>query len=128
MVPSFHGEQSTEPSTLDTQLHPQSPKKVDGPSNIDPGTNTVPAPAEGKNIKCTIFFGCIEDPILAPGASKPMVLRDDEICRNGIDDNDNGRVDEEPYCVLLSLVNPRHLRRIRVLKGENSSGPSPFGP
>ena len=45
-----------------------------------------------------------------------MVLRDDEICRNGIDDNDNGRVDEEPYLVMLSLVNPRHLRRIRCTK------------
>lgn len=35
------------------------------------------------------------------GAAKPLELRDDEICRNGIDDNGDGRVDEEPYCTVI---------------------------
>jgi hypothetical protein len=38
---------------------------------------------------------------LIRGGAKPLELRDDEICGNGIDDNGDGRVDEEPYCTVI---------------------------
>jgi hypothetical protein len=61
-----------------------------------------------------------------PGNSKPLELRDDEICRNGIDDNSDGKVDEEPYCTVIPGESepPEEDTKLTPIP---STGPSPFG-
>jgi hypothetical protein len=57
----------------------------------------------------------------------PYPTYQDEICRNGKDDNFNGRVDEDPYCTEVpGQSKPRPPDGI--LTPEESKGPSPFGP
>jgi hypothetical protein len=56
----------------------------------------------------------------------PYPISQDEICRNGKDDNLNGRVDEDPYCTEVpGQSKPRPPDG--VLTPETSQGPSPFG-
>ena len=45
----------------------------------------------------------------------------------GIDDNGNGRVDEEPYCTVIPGVSAPPPKDT-TLTPEDSKGPSPFGP
>lgn len=132
--PVLPADQAGDSNSLDTQSHPLSPPSkfsdLEGTnydSNIDPGTNTIPA-EEKVNEKCVFFvFSCVQEPILDPGGAKPLELRDDEICRNGIDDNGNGRVDEEPYCTVIPGESgpPKEDTTLTPIP---STGPSPFGP
>jgi hypothetical protein len=52
---------------------------------------------------------------------------DDEICRNGIDDDDDGRVDEDPYCTVIPGKSGPAPDTDGILTPEQSTGPSPFG-
>lgn len=124
-----------------------------GPNTIDPGTNTIPGPPysdeDEAGEKCGFagpFPYCLEPADENPGAP---IFRQGEICRNGLDDNGNGRVDEEPYCAVTSESAPKcstegrteyfipkdpKARTVKIppceitLTPEESKGPSPFGP
>ena len=64
-----------------------------------PGTSYS---SRDENPKSCVGFYCLYEPTHnTPGAPK---FSNDEICRNGIVDNDNGRVDEDPYCPMVSGV------------------------
>ncbi|MDR4510659.1 MAG: hypothetical protein MRJ93_03020 [Nitrososphaeraceae archaeon] len=56
-----------------------------------------------------------------------LPLYDDEICRNGIDDDGDGRVDEDPYCSDVPGKSAPAPDRNPILTPEQSTGPSPFG-
>jgi hypothetical protein len=51
----------------------------------------------------------------------------DEICRNGIDDDGDGRVDEDPYCTVVPGKSGSAPDTDDILTPEQSTGPSPFG-
>jgi hypothetical protein len=89
----------------------------------------------------------LPDPVLVPapdeeGADKeedeeecvvefcdvPFPISQDEICRNGIDDNLDGRVDEDPYCTEVPGKSKPRPPTDSILTPEISQGPSPFGP
>jgi hypothetical protein len=57
----------------------------------------------------------------------PYPTSQDEICRNGIDDNLNGRVDEDPYCTEVPGQSKPRPTNDGILTPEQSQGPSPFG-
>jgi len=89
----------------------------------------------------------LRDPVLVPGPNEerdgedeedkeecvvkycdlPLPISNDEICRNGKDDNLDGRIDEDPYCTeVLGESKPRPSND-GILTPETSKGPSPFG-
>jgi hypothetical protein len=106
----------------DLLQYPQSPIKKGQSSNFDPGTRTVPAsPEEGKGKECVT--------ISQEECNFPYEYSQDEICRNGIDDDRDGIVDEDPYCTEVSgKSEPRTSTDDQVLEPIPSQGPSPFGP
>jgi hypothetical protein len=57
----------------------------------------------------------------------PYPTSQDEICRNGKDDNLNGRVDEDPYCTEVPGQSKPRPSNDGILTPEQSQGPSPFG-
>lgn len=66
---------------------------------------------------------CIADPF----CDVPIPIYQDEICRNGIDDNLDGRVDEDPYCSEVPGKSKPRPPNDGILTPEQSQGPSPFG-
>jgi hypothetical protein len=99
-----------------------------------PGRDTVPA-----NVP-------LPDPVLVPGPDEegvgaeegeeecvtpycdvPFPISQDEICRNGKDDNFNGKVDEDPYCTEVPGQSKPRPTNDGILTPEQSQGPSPFG-
>lgn len=103
----------------------------------NPGRNTVPAQVP------------LPNPVLVPGPNEekaeededndecvaisqvvcnfPYPTSQDEICRNGKDDNLNGRVDEDPYCTEVPGQSKPRPSNDGILTPEESQGPSPFG-
>lgn len=103
----------------------------------NPGRNSVPAQVP------------LPDPVLVPGPNEekaeededteecvaishvvcnfPYPTSQDEICRNGKDDNLNGRVDEDPYCTEVPGQSKPRPSNDGILTPEQSQGPSPFG-
>jgi hypothetical protein len=89
----------------------------------------------------------LADPVLVPGPNEeragededdkeecvvdycdlPLPISNDEICRNGKDDNLNGRIDEDPYCTEVPGESKPRPSNDDVLTPETSKGPSPFG-
>ena len=102
-----------------------------------PGRDTIPADVP------------LRDPVLVPGPDEegaapdeeeeecladpkvvcnfPYPIKQDEICRNGKDDNLNGRVDEDPYCTEVPGQSKPRPSNDGILTPEQSQGPSPFG-
>jgi len=89
----------------------------------------------------------LPDPVLVPGPNEersgededdkeecvvkycdlPLPISNDEICRNGIDDNLDGRTDEDPYCTEVPGESKPRPSNDGILTPEASQGPSPFG-
>jgi hypothetical protein len=89
----------------------------------------------------------LPDPVLVPGPNEeragedeedkeecvvkycdsPLPISNDEICRNGKDDNLDGRIDEDPYCTEVPVESKPRPSNDGVLTPETSKGPSPFG-
>ena len=87
------------------------------------------------------------DPVLVPGSNEeragededdkeecvvkycdlPLPISNDEICRNGKDDNLDGRIDEDPYCTEVPGESKPRPSNDGILTPETSKGPSPFG-
>ena len=87
------------------------------------------------------------DPVLVPGSNEerdgedeedkeecvvkycdlPLPISNDEICRNGKDDNLDGRIDEDPYCTEVPGESKPRPSNDGILTPETSTGPSPFG-
>ena len=89
----------------------------------------------------------LPDPVLVPGPNEeragedeedkeecvvkycdlPLPISNDEVCRNGKDDNLDGRIDEDPYCTEVPGESKPRPSNDGVLTPETSKGPSPFG-
>jgi len=89
----------------------------------------------------------LPDPVLVPGPNEerggedeedkeecvvkycdlPLPISSDEICRNGKDDNLDGRIDEDPYCTEVPGESKPRPSNDGILTPETSKGPSPFG-
>ena len=89
----------------------------------------------------------LPDPVLVPGPNEerggedeedkeecvvkycdlPLPISSDEICRNGKDDNLDGRIDEDPYCTEVPGESKPRPSNEGILTPETSKGPSPFG-
>jgi hypothetical protein len=89
----------------------------------------------------------LPDPVLVPGPNEeragedeedkeecvvkycdlPLPISNDEICRNGKDDNLDGRIDDDPYCTEVPGESKPRPPNDGVLTPETSKGPSPFG-
>ena len=89
----------------------------------------------------------LPDPVLVPGPNEeragedeedkeecvvkycdlPLPISNDEICRNGKDDNLDGKIDEDPYCTEVPGESKPRPSNDGVLTPETSKGPSPFG-
>ena len=91
-------------NTIKPSSNPSS-SNLKGPTTIDPGMLPLPGSSyssRDENPKDCSGFYCINYPIRnSPGEPK---FSNDEICRNGIDDNGNGKVDEDPYRPVSHLV------------------------
>ena len=68
-----------------------------------------------------------EEECVTPYCDVPFPITQDEICRNGKDDNLNGRVDEDPYCTEVPGQSKPRPSNDGILTPEQSQGPSPFG-
>lgn len=116
LVPADQGGQSS-----DSPLHPQSPSKGVKGSNIDPGTKQEKAnPEEGPQSDAEKCVSTGD-----PACNFPYPYRNDEICRNGVDDDKDGTVDEaEPNCTEVpGKSKPRTSTDGQVLTPIPSTGP-----
>jgi hypothetical protein len=115
------------PGTIITQRTPDTlftkPGRGTVPSNVPlPNPVLVPGPdEEGAGSEEG------EEECVAADCDIPFPISQDEICRNGKDDNFNGRVDEEPYCTEVPGQSKPRPSNDGILTPEQSQEPSPFG-
>jgi hypothetical protein len=115
------------PGTIITQRTPDTlftkPGRDTVPANVPlPNPVLVPGPdEEGVGAEEG------EEECVTPYCDVPFPITQDEICRNGKDDNLNGRVDEDPYCTEVPGQSKPRPPNDGILKPEQSQGPSPFG-
>jgi hypothetical protein len=115
------------PGTIITQRTPNTlftkPGRDKVPANVPlPNPALVPGPdEEGVGAEEG------EEDCVTPYCDVPFPITQDEICRNGKDDNLNGRVDEDPYCTEVPGQSKPRPSNDGILKPEQSQGPSPFG-
>jgi hypothetical protein len=85
-----------------------------------PYCSVIPGPTRSEELK-------LEEECVAAYCGLP--LSNDEICRNGIDDDKDGRrVDEDPYCNEVPGVSSPRPTTDDTLTPEISQGHSQFGP
>jgi hypothetical protein len=118
--------QETLPTNMVTQKKPDTfyTGRNSGPINVPlPDPVLVPGPNEERagedeedKEECVVTYCDLSLPI-----------SNDEICRNGKDDNLDGRIDEDPYCTVVSGESKPRPSNDGVLTPETSKGPSPFG-
>lgn len=116
------------PGTLTKQRTPDTLFKghTTGPTGVPlPDPVLVPGPNEERGDEEDLEEG---DECITLYCDFPYPVSQDEICRNGVDDDRDGKVDEEYPCTEVPGQSKPRGPNDGVLTPEISQGPSPFGP